>query len=161
MRRTLLVVVLLAGCGADGATVIDAGLPDLTALDLTVPVICHDNEIGDAGLPPTLTNVQKVFDNACIGCHCCDDPLTLTDGRSFMQLVNRPAPNTSRNTDETCGGVLVTPGDPSKSYLYQKISTTMPCAGQPMPLQEFQFIPLPMCEIDLVRRWIQAGAPNN
>jgi hypothetical protein len=151
----------LAGCG-DEAVVIDGGLPDLSAADLSVPPpFCTDQQVGDAGLPPTLTNVQQVFNDNCIGCHCCGDNLTLSAGSSFAQLVNRMAPNSDNTINESCGGVLVTPGNPQASYLYQKITSTMPCAGHPMPLNEFTFTPLPMCEQDLVRRWILAGAPND
>jgi hypothetical protein len=159
--RTLAFALLLAGCGGGGADELDGSVPDLSAsADLASPPLCLDTEVGDAGLPATFTNVQRVFDQACIGCHCCGDPLTLT-APSYAQLVNVAAPNSARDTNESCGGVLVKPGAPSASYLYQKISSATPCAGQPMPLQEFQFVPLPACEQDLVRRWILANAPND
>jgi len=157
---TCLVAALLAGCGSSAETT-DAGALDLGVRDFAVAQLCTDQQIGDAGLPPTFTNVQKVFDNDCVGCHCCGDPLLLTQGQSYSQLVNRMAPNSDHSTNESCGGILVKPGSADASYLYQKISTATPCAGAPMPLQEFQFVPIPQCQQDLVRRWIAAGAPND
>jgi hypothetical protein len=159
--RALALALLLAGCGGGGAEQQDGSVPDLSAnADMAVTPLCLDTQLGDAGLPPTFTNVQKVFDQSCIGCHCCGDPLILS-APAYANVVNVAAPNSSRDTNESCGGVLVKPGDPSASYLYQKISSMTPCAGQPMPLQEFLFVPLPVCEQDLVRRWIVAGAPND
>ena len=123
--------------------------------------LCDDTQLGDGGPAPTLGRVQRLFDFACIGCHCCSDPLTLTDGNSWSNLVGRAAPRSDAQTDESCGGTLVVPGDPQSSYLYQKIAAAHPCAGQPMPRSEFDFVPLPVCAQDLVRRWILAGAPND
>jgi hypothetical protein len=160
--RAAVMVLWLAGCGSSTEPVIDAGTPDLAVEDdFAVAPICTDSEIGDAGVAPTFTHVQRVFDNSCVLCHCCGDALTLTSGMSYSQLVGRMAPNSVRSVDESCGGVLVTPGNPAASYLYQKISTLTPCAGQPMPLPEVQFVPLPQCQQDLIRRWIEAGAPND
>jgi hypothetical protein len=159
MRITLAFVVLLAACG-NGNQPTDAGVDLTGGPDLTAPPICTDAEIGDAGVPPTFANVQRVFNNACIGCHCCGDAVDLTATKSYASIVNRTV--TSENgTNETCGGPIVTPGDPTRSYLYQKISQTSSCAGNPMPLNEFQFFPLPMCQQDLIHRWILAGAQNN
>lgn len=156
MRAALALV--LAGCGAAGGS--DAAVADLAmpAPDLE---LCDPGQLGDGGMAPSLANVQRVFDFACVGCHCCSDPLTLASGASWAALVNRPAPRSDARTDESCGGLLVKPGDPAASYLYQKIASATPCAGQPMPLNEFQFVPLPACAQDLVRRWIASGAPNN
>jgi hypothetical protein len=150
VKRAL--ALLLAGCGASSASA------DLSAaIDLGAP-ICDDSALGDAGLPATLANVQRVFDSICVACHCCGDPLDLTDGNSRAQMVNRVL-KSEQGVDETCGGPIVTPGDPSRSYLYQKLHAT-PCAGNPMPLSEFEFVPLAACEQDVIRRWILDGAPQ-
>jgi hypothetical protein len=151
-------LLLLAGCGTASAP--DASAPDL-ATEPPDLELCDPSEVGDAGETPSFTNVQRVFDFTCIGCHCCGDPLTLSAAVSYGNLINKPPGNSDIRVNESCGGVLVKPGDPSSSYLYQKISNTHPCAGNPMPLNEFGFEPLPACAQDLVRRWILAGAPNN
>ena len=154
--RAALLCALVAGCG--GGAPSDGGARDLSAGDGGASALCDDRMTGDAGPPATFANVQRVFDGACVGCHCCSDPLSLSAGQSYAQLINRPTPSSDRNVNESCGGVLVQPGNPTASYLYQKISSTSPCAGQPMPLAEFTYVPLPECQKDLVRRWIAGGA---
>jgi len=52
---------------------------------------------------------------------------------------------------------LVTPGDPTDSYLYEKLSTATPQVGQQMP-QSGQLDP---SLLDLVQQWIAAGALDN
>jgi len=120
-----------------------------------LPPLCDD----DGGVAPTFANVQRVFDRRCTQCHCCDAYLQLGDGVSFGNLLQRPASTNDNSVDESCGGVLVVPGDAGVSYLYQKISS-QPCAGQRMPRGEFGSVPIPDCEQELVRRWIAAGAPD-
>jgi hypothetical protein len=52
----------------------------------------------------------------------------------------------------------VTPGDPRRSYLMNKLLGVGMCAGTArMPLGD----PLPDADIEVVRDWICAGAPNN
>lgn len=162
MRLSLALFALasLAGCGNPGTTSPhDMAVADAHTADSATPQpLCNDAEQGDAGITPSFANVQKVFDQNCIGCHCCGDSLDLTRGASYAHLVNQTIPK-ENGTDETCGGTLVKPGDPAASYLYQKITLDMPCAGNRMPLNEFTPAPLPDCEQDLIRRWILAGAP--
>jgi hypothetical protein len=80
--------------------------------------------------------------------------VSLLDGVSWNNLVEKPAP-----APESCGGVLVMPGQPSTSYLYQKLTNAMPCSGAQMPLGEFASLPLPDCAVAIVRAWIEEGAP--
>jgi hypothetical protein len=77
--------------------------------------------------------------------------VVLTADVSWGNLVGRTAP-------ESCGGTLVVPGDPSASYLYQKLTSAHPCSGTQMPAGEFGPQPLPACVVALVRDWITAGA---
>ncbi|MDD9971050.1 MAG: hypothetical protein OXR73_32735, partial [Myxococcales bacterium] len=60
-----------------------------------------------------------------------------------------------------CGsyeGSRVTAGDPDTSLLMEKLEEAMPsCGGQMPPGGE----PLPAEEIERIRSWIAAGAPNN
>ena len=77
--------------------------------------------------------------------------LVLSADVSWANLVQRAAP-------ETCGGVLVVPGDPTASYLYQKLTSAHPCSGTQMPAGEFGPKPLPACVVEIVRDWILAGA---
>jgi hypothetical protein len=122
------------------------------------PPFCDDGTIGtDAAIPATYANVQHMFDQNCASCHCSSDVYLQLCGSAYANLVGRPASSDDQSVDESCGGTLVVPGDAGVSYLYQKISS-QPCAGDPMPRGEFGFVPLPACEQDLVRRWIENGA---
>jgi hypothetical protein len=56
--------------------------------------------------------------------------------------------------------MLVVPGKPDESYLYQKLSSPTPCSGSQMPLGEFVSDPLPDCVVAIVRAWISEGAPG-
>jgi hypothetical protein len=153
MRRAIL-TLLVGGCGK---------MPQAEPPDLAVPPpLCDDATIGtDAAVPPTFANMQHLFDAHCTTCHCGQDVyLHLCNGAAYGELVRRPTSMDDQTVDESCGGVLVVPGDAGVSYLYQKVSMSMPCAGDQMPRGEFGSIPIPDCEQDLVRRWIAAGAPQ-
>ncbi len=110
---------------------------------------------------PTFANVQLMF-GYCTNCHNTGVPLDLSTG-AYGNLVNKPPPPyTNPPVDESCGGVLVKPGDPTGSYLFQKLSLATPCAGIQMPNNDLGIsVPLPACVQLLVHDWIAAGAPNN
>ena len=106
--------------------------------------------------------MQKIFGSICTECHIAGVELDLAPSVSYANLVGVTAPSYANPpTDESCGGVLVVPGNPASSYLYQKLTTT-PCAGSEMPVTELGIsVPLPACEQTLVHDWIEAGAPND
>ena len=95
----------------------------------------------DAGGPVPYAVVQQVFNGECISCHDRGADLVLDDNASWGNLVNHAAP-----ADEACGGTLVVPGDPSASYLFQKLSSSSPCSGLQMPRGELGAEPLPVCD---------------
>ena len=65
-------------------------------------------------------------------------------------------------TSDSCGGLLVQPGQPDASYLYIKVSSDTPCAGSRMPLTDIGTTsPLVPCEQVAIHDWIAAGAPND
>ena len=142
-----LAIVVLVACGKSAAPAPDA----MTAL-------CTDS----APLAPTFANMQKVFASICTECHIAGVELDLAPSVSYANLVGVTAPSYANPpTDESCGGVLVVPGNPTASYLYLKL-TTPPCAGSQMPLTELGMsFSLPACELTLVHDWIAAGAPND
>jgi hypothetical protein len=142
-----ILLTLVAACGANGASPPrDAGAPE--RVDPRA-AIC-----AGATAPPTFDLVQMVFDQNCTSCHAPGADLDLFDGHSCGNLIGKPPPAT-----EACGGTLVVPGDPTRSYLYQKLSSSQPCFGQQMPLNEFFSQPLPDCVVAIVHDWIAAGAP--
>jgi hypothetical protein len=157
--RAIILALSTVACESSPSATQDLKVPEV--VDMAVPPpICDDSTIGtDAAIPATLDNVQLVFNNSCIGCHCCTAYLQLSQGMSYQNLVGRPAAPDDQNIDESCGGTLVVPGDAGVSYLYQKLSS-QPCAGSRMPYPELgNYVPLPACEQDLIYRWISAGAP--
>jgi hypothetical protein len=58
-----------------------------------------------------------------------------------------------------CGGnrTLITPGDPDNSLLIQKLERTQDC-GDPMPTGSSVIAP---AVVEVIRAWIEAGAPND
>jgi sugar lactone lactonase YvrE/mono/diheme cytochrome c family protein len=106
----------------------------------------------------TLARIQQeIFSPMCASCHTAGGPGVglLTDAAtSYATLVNvDPVNSTARNA----GKKRVTPGDPTRSYLLQKLSGEMQFGeGDRMP-QGGQ--PLTTAQIELIRRWIEAGAP--
>ncbi len=100
--------------------------------------------------------VQQIFDQQCVTCHDPGADLILQDGVSWNNLVNHAAP-----AAESCGGILVVPGDSSASYLFQKLSSSSPCSGLQMPRGELGSEPLPGCVIALIATWIEEGAPGS
>jgi hypothetical protein len=98
---------------------------------------------------------QKVFSVSCLaGCHSGSNPdarQDLSPGASYANLVNVPSTQYS-------GWTRVVPGAPDRSMLMvqlggevgPELEGTMPW-GQPKLCDE---------EIDAIRRWIAAGAPQ-
>ena len=141
----------LVGCGGqEGARENDLSV---AGPDLALPCV-----VGDGGAPPVFENMQALFDDHCTICHSGSAAVVLLRGMAYAQLVNRPT-QTMEMIDESCGGILVVPGRPEQSYIYHKLTEAMPCAGAQMPKGELGSEPLAACQIDLVRRWILAGAP--
>jgi hypothetical protein len=134
-------------------TPVDGSMSDAFVLPDADPLCA-----GDMPAAPTFANVQQVFE-VCTPCHTLGAPLDLRPSVAYTNLVGRPTVNyTNPPTDESCGGTLVTAGDATASYLFQKISLRTPCAGQQMPLEEIGPIARDSCRQSLVRDWINAGA---
>ena len=97
--------------------------------------------------------VQPIFTNRCVnaGCHPGGSaPFPLQAGVSYGRLVNVVA------TEAPCAGIMrVKPSDAANSVLYRRLEGT---CGNQMPLG---LTPLPQAERDLIRDWINQGAPNN
>jgi hypothetical protein len=156
-----------SSCGAGGGATDgrasdagDGGASDGGGVDRVDPTLAlcarYQAQLPDAGAVP-FQIVQQIFDDNCVTCHSGGAALDLSAGVSFAHIVNHAAPAV-----ESCGGILITPGDPAASYLYQKLTVAHPCAGMQMPLDElFASQPLPDCVTGIVRAWILAGAPGN
>ena len=100
--------------------------------------------------------VQPILTASCAtnGCHKGNMPaasLNLTSGQSYSKLVNV---TTSQCAD---GRKRVSPGQPSESYLIDKLMNVDLCFGTQMPKQGT----IPQAQIQTISDWICAGAPNN
>ena len=91
-----------------------------------------------------------------LSCHGAGNAggMTLAAGAAYANLAGVPPSN---GAALAAGLLRVAPGDPDRSFLLRKLEGTLgPDEGQPMPRVGSQ---LPPALIDLVRRWIAAGAP--
>jgi hypothetical protein len=145
-------IALLIGCGGAGSPgARDAGAAEHHYVDPRADV-CADP---GAATPP-FALIQRIFTENCTSCHTDGVPrVNLQPGVSWSGLVQQPAP-----APESCGGVLVVPGQPSASYLIQKLTSATPCYGEQMPLSDFGSDPLPSCVVAIVQGWIAEGAPG-
>lgn len=99
----------------------------------------------------TLSQLQAdIFTPRCAGCHPPTEGLDLSAGQTYGSTVNVPS-------NEMPGLMRVKPGDPDNSYLYRKIRGVGITGGR-MP-QGGPY--LSQADIDKVKGWIEAGAPNN
>jgi methionine-rich copper-binding protein CopC len=141
-KRTLAVAVtlVLASCTAGDGTGLDAGGRPLPP-----------------GPPPSddFQQIQDtIFTPICSGCHQganAPQGLRLDAGNSYALLV-------SVASAEVPGLMRVNPGNPDTSYLVQKIQGTA-AVGVRMPANGPPY--LSQTQIDLVRGWIAAGAPQS
>jgi len=77
-----------------------------------------------------------------------------TKEEAYAQLVGRAAAGPACGSS---GTVLVEPGAPAQSLLWDKISTRQPSCGDPMPIASA----LPSESMEQIRSWILRGAPND
>jgi hypothetical protein len=148
LQRTLILgtaailVVAVTACSGGG------GSPSPTAPSPTVSL---------ATLDPTFTNVKsQVLTSRCTSCHSAGSAassgrLNLESSSAYANLVNvasvgRPAV------------LRVAPGNPDASYLIHKLDGRAGILGGRMP-EGGPYLSTE--QIDLVKRWIQAGALNN
>lgn len=137
-RNVCALALLLAGCGS-----------------VKSPTEPSDDPEGPAF---TFAQVQaQIFTPTCAkaGCHAASTAsggLVLEAGRSYDEIVNRPAVGNS-SLDR------IEPGDPERSYLIKKLRGDPDITGAPMPLDNPGS--LTHEQLDGLVGWILAGAPNN
>jgi hypothetical protein len=147
MRRRLLycALVMVSTLGSVGC---DEALSDVTG--------------PTPNLEPTFSSIQQeIFSSgdssgrpACTNCH---NPtlnrggLDLSPAVSYNNLVNVASRGKA-------GAVRVIPGNPENSYIIHKLEGQSTIAGVRMPLGG-PF--LETGQIQVIRRWIEIGAPNN
>jgi hypothetical protein len=113
---------------------------------------------GSGSTAVTFSTLQtQIFSVSCTSCHTDAGRtpaggLNLTPGSSYGALVNVAS-------SEKAGAVRVIPGDPENSYLVQKLRGDAGIVGLRMPRSGPPF--LTDDQVNLVKQWIQQGAPNN
>jgi hypothetical protein len=122
---------------------------------LTLTAACDDGEQTDA--PPTFTEVhERVLQTGCVFVTChksgasAAGMMALDRDVAHANLVDVPAAMAP-------GKIRVVPGDPDASYVMEKLTNPMPTVGEQMPPDA----PLEQERIDLVRKWIEAGAADD
>ncbi|MEP7124462.1 MAG: hypothetical protein ABJE95_26275 [Byssovorax sp.] len=136
-----------SGSAGGDVSFIDAGDGDgamSTGCSDAAPEPPADAATGCEGLDGGVTfqhDVAPIFNLGCNGEQCHAIP-------TWKGLVSRPS-------SECCDRLLVTPGDPTHSYLVDKVTGVSLCSGDPMPLSR---PPLSISEITTIRRWICEGA---
>jgi len=109
------------------------------------------------GSQATFARVQnEIFTPSCafVGCHGGSSPAqgqNLSAGQAYANIVNVPS-NEQPSLDR------IEPGQPAQSYLWLKVTGDPSISGLQMPRGGPQ---LSQEKLDLLRQWIEAGAPNN
>jgi mono/diheme cytochrome c family protein len=110
----------------------------------------------EAPVEPRLSSIeQQIFQRSCAfsSCHGGEAPKKglLLEGPTYTRLVNQPSAVVKDR-------VLVVPGNPGASYLYEKLTSSKPADGDQMPDAS---TPLSAAKLEAVRAWIAAGAKND
>ena len=133
----------------------------MTAIFAILYLSCGDlKPTGSSGASRTPDNVQIIFTAHCAksGCHAGTSPehnQNLDSLNSYSYIVNISSveePTLKR----------IKPGDPSNSYLLQKVKGTITNGTDRMPFDQMAGGPngyLLQAEIDTIQSWIQNGAP--
>jgi hypothetical protein len=142
----------------------------LIALTITTAAACDENLSSIAGpdtpdLEPTFTSVQKDIlrtaesgtgRRACVSCHTAN-------GRTPAGGLNMDVPDphavlVNGASTRNPGQVFIVPGNPDASYLVKKLEGAPDIVGARMPLGGPYLKP---GQIQILRRWIELGAPKN
>jgi hypothetical protein len=136
---------LLDGCVGSGAGLDANGNPLGSAPGSSAP--------GSEPLTPDFQSIQdNVFTPICTRCHSgagAPEGLQLDAAHSYALLVGVPSA-------EVPSVLRVKPGDPTDSYLIQKLQDSSGIVGAQMP---FGGPYLPQSTIDVIQQWITEGAP--
>lgn len=101
-------------------------------------------------------DILPLLQQNCVSCHITGEELGglgLAPSLAYKQLVN---------TDSLQSDLLrVKPGAPDDSYLLHKLAGTHLDQGGTGTRMPQGFPPLSDAQVELISRWIAAGAPNN
>ena len=139
--RGLELLIALAACGGSDRAAPDASVPPADAMHIDCPA---------SGPVSFKTDVVPLIGHCTTGdgCHGVGRLMTWP----YQALVNVAA------TDCSDQRVIVKPGDPSASYLVDKLLGVDLCSGARMPLKG---TPLSYASMATIEAWICQGAANN
>lgn len=132
----------------------------LTFVSVYGKVVHEDGEIEIGAETSTFEILQReVFNKSCISSSChtttgAAGVFSLEPNVAYTNLIAQTPKNTLA---QKSGMKLVVPGNPSRSFLFRKITGSGAGFGDPMPRGSS----LSGIQIDAVRIWIAAGAPLN
>jgi mono/diheme cytochrome c family protein len=104
------------------------------------------------------TQIQaQILNPGCTACHTDEGRtpsggLNLKSGSAYANLINVASVGKP-------GAIRVIPGNPSGSYMVQKLEGAPDIVGLRMPRNGPPY--LTDAQVALIRQWIQNGAPNN
>lgn len=102
----------------------------------------------DGGTIPK--DAQTVFEESCATTGCHDDLTTAANLNLLSPGVESRVSNVNASGVGCEARILVVPGDPSGSYLFDKILGTIGICGSQMPLLSI----LPASDVEVIREWI-------
>jgi hypothetical protein len=113
-------------------------------------------------LEPTWASIYEcIIATECATCHSASQPTYFEDSKldlSTAALAYAGLVGVEAAGEECAGmGTLVVPGDADASLLIDKMGADPSC-GDPMPLPPASLIP--QDRVDVIRAWIEAGAPE-
>jgi len=125
---------------------------------------CGSSSSPTTPTPPTATGptfstqIQaQILTPACVPCHT-DDGRTPSGGMNLKSGVAYSSLVGVASTGKP-GAIRVIAGNPSGSYLVQKLEGAADIVGLRMPRNGPPY--LTDAQVALIRQWIQNGAPNN
>lgn len=101
-------------------------------------------------------DILPLFQQNCVSCHITGEELGglgLAPSLAYDQLVNADSQQSAM--------ARVKPGAPDESYLLHKLAGTHLDQGGTGTRMPQGFPPLADAQVELISRWIAAGAPNN
>lgn len=114
--------------------------------DMGDKIVNHDNNGPPPDLNPTwVDDISPIFTTRCTPCHIGSTPTNGFDASDYNALLTKTS---------QAGNSIVTPGSLDNSELYQRL------IGQGFP-QMPPGTPLSSADIELIRNWIEDGAPEN
>ncbi len=154
MGWTVLTAVLAVGCAGNGNGLDQNGnlIASSSSSSSTSSTSSSSSSSSSGALTADFTSIQdNVFTPICTRCHIgasAPEGLQLDAAHSYSLLVGVPSV-------EQPSVLRVDPGDPTNSYLIQKLEGLSTISGAQMPLGGPY---LPQSTIDVIAQWITDGA---